>query len=102
MKDKTVRVIAIIALIFMAAFIASLTVSLMGVLSNIFSYVAVGSAAVVLALFVLIKMSGRGYSITEMNNEIEMEKIRKENEALIAEAKADQAEKNEEGEQIQN
>ncbi|MDE6293335.1 MAG: hypothetical protein K2L88_01785 [Clostridiales bacterium] len=87
MKDKTARVIAIIALIFMAVFVVSLSVSLAGVLSNVFSYVAVGSAAVALALFMLIKISGRGYSITEMNNEIEMEKIRKENERLIAEEK---------------
>lgn len=90
MKDKTARVIAIIALIFMAVFVVSLSVSLAGVLSNVFSYVAVGSAAVALALFMLIKISGRGYSITEMNNEIEMEKIRKENERLIAEQKAEE------------
>lgn len=86
MKDKTARIIAIIALIFMAVFVVSLTVSLADVYRDIFTYVAVGSGAVALALFMLIKMSGRGYSITEMNNEIEMEKIRQENEALLAEA----------------
>ncbi len=93
MKDKTARIIAIIALVFMAVFVMSLTVSLAGVYSNIFTYVAVGSGAVALALFVLVKMSGRGYSITEINNEIEMEKIRKENEAQLAAAQAEQAEK---------
>lgn len=89
MQDKTARVIAIIALIFMAAFVVSLTISLAGVLPNVFGYVALGSGAVALALFMLIKMSGRGYSITEMNNEIEMEKIRKENEAQLAAAQAE-------------
>ena len=91
MKDKTARIIAIIALIFMAVFVTSLLVSLAGVLREIFSYIAIGSAAVTLALFMLIKLSGRGYSITEMNNEIEMEKIRKENEELIAKENAEKS-----------
>ncbi|MDE7405507.1 MAG: hypothetical protein K2M89_01360 [Clostridiales bacterium] len=90
MKDKTARIIAIIALVFMAVFVVSLTLSLAGVYSNIFTYVAIGGGAVGIALFILIKISGRGYSITQMNNEIEMEKIRKENEAQLA---AEQAEK---------
>ena len=89
MKDKTARIVAIIALIFMAVFVTSLTVSLAGVLSNIFTYIAIGSAAVALALFMLIKISGRGYSITEINNEIEMEKIRQENEEMIAKENAE-------------
>ena len=91
MKDKTARVIAVIALIFMAAFVVSLTVSLAGVMRNVFSYVAIGCAAVALALFMVLKINGKGYSITEMNNEIEMEKIRKENEELIAKEKAEQS-----------
>lgn len=95
MKDKTARIVAIIALIFMAAFIVSLCVSLAGVMSNVFTYVAIGCGAVTLALFILIKMSGRGYSVTEMNNEMEMEKIRKENEELIKSAQ-------EEGEQAED
>ena len=90
MKDRTARIIAIVALVFMAVFVVSLTLSLAGVYSNIFTYVAIGGGAVALALFMLIKISGRGYSVTEMNNEIEMEKISKENEALIAEEKAAQ------------
>ncbi|MDE6618059.1 MAG: hypothetical protein K2K13_03415 [Clostridiales bacterium] len=90
MKDKTAMIIAIIALVFMAVFVVSLTISLAGVYSNIFTYVAIGGGAVALALFMLIKISGRGYSVTQINNEIEMEKIRKENEAQLA---AEQAEK---------
>ncbi|MDE5592670.1 MAG: hypothetical protein K2I75_01915 [Clostridiales bacterium] len=90
MKDKTARIIAIIALVFMAVFVVSLTLSLAGVYGNIFTYVAIGGGAVALALFILIKISGRGYSVTQMNNEIEMEKIRKENEALLAAEKAEQ------------
>lgn len=90
MKDKTARVIAIIALVFMAVFVVSLTLALAGVYGNIFTYVAIGGGAVGIALFILIKISGRGYSVTQMNNEMEMEKIRKENEALLA---AEQAEK---------
>ncbi|MDE7107656.1 MAG: hypothetical protein K2O39_04965 [Clostridiales bacterium] len=93
MKDKTARIIAIIALVFMAVFVVSLTISLAGVYSNIFTYVAIGGGAVALALFMLIKISGRGYSITEMNNETEMEKIRKENEAQFA-AEQDENAKN--------
>ena len=89
MKDKTARIIAIIALVFMAVFVVSLTLSLAGVYSNIFTYVAIGGGAVALALFMLIKMSGRGYSVTQINNEIEMEKIQKENEALLAAEKAE-------------
>lgn len=83
MKDRTARIIAIIALIFMAAFVVSLCLSLADVMRGVFSYVAIGCAAVCLALFMVLKLNGKGYSITDMNNEIEMEKIRKENEALI-------------------
>lgn len=89
MKDKTARIIAIIALIFMAVFVVSLTLSLAGVYSDIFTYVAIGGGAVGIALFILIKISGRGYSVTQMNNEMEMEKIRKENEAQLAAEKAE-------------
>lgn len=93
MKDKTARIIAIIALVFMAVFVVSLTLTLAGVLSNVFTYVAIGSAAVALAIFVLIKMSGRGYSITQMNNEIEMEKLQKEMDEQIAREQAEKAAK---------
>ena len=102
MKDKTARIIAIIALIFMAVFVVSLTLSLAGVYGNIFTYVAIGSGAVGIVLFLLIKITGRGYSITEINNEMEMEKIQKENEKLIADEKAEQAEKDKAEEQMQN
>lgn len=102
MKDKTARIIAIIALIFMAGFVVSLTLSLAGVMQNVFTYLAIGSAAVALALFVLIKMSGRGYSITEMNNEMEMEKIRRENEAMLAEAQAEDKRDDGKTDQAQN
>ena len=102
MKDKTARVIAIIALIFMAVFVVSLTLSLAGVYGNIFTYVAIGSGAVGIVLFLLIKITGRGYSITEINNELEMEKIQKENEKLLADEKAEQAEKDKAEEQMQN
>ena len=102
MKDKTARIIAIIALIFMAVFVVSLTLSLAGVCGNIFTYVAIGSGAVGIVLFLLIKITGRGYSITEINNEMEMEKIQKENEKLIADEKAEQAEKDKAEEQMQN
>ena len=102
MKDKTARIIAIIALVFMAVFVVSLTLSLAGVCGNIFTYVAIGSGAVGIVLFLLIKITGRGYSITEINNEMEMEKIQKENEKLLAEAQAEQSQKNEDEEQIKN
>ncbi|MCH5153898.1 MAG: hypothetical protein J1F71_01665 [Clostridiales bacterium] len=91
MKDKTARIIAIIALIFMAAFVVTLTLSLAGVMRNVFSYVAIGCAAVTLALFMVLKINGRGYSMTDINNEIEMEKIRKENEEKLAEEKTEQS-----------
>ena len=95
MKDKTARIIAIIALIFMAAFVVSLTISLAGVMSNVFTYVAIGSGAVALALFMVLKINGRGYSITEMNNETEMEKIRKENEELLSKENEEPSNKDE-------
>ena len=93
MKDRTARVIAIIALIFMAAFVVTLTISLAGVMPGVFSYVAIGCAAVALALFMILKINGKGYSITDMNNQMEMEKIQKENEELLAEEKAEKSEK---------
>ena len=90
MKDKTDRVIAIIALIFMAAFVVTLTLSLAGV-SRICTYVAIGSGAVAIVLFLVLKLNGRGFSLTEMNNEIEMEKIKRENEEAIAKEKSEQS-----------
>ena len=86
----------------MAVFVVSLTLSLAGVYGNIFTYVAIGSGAVGIVLFLLIKITGRGYSITEINNELEMEKIQKENEKLLADEKAEQAEKDKAEEQMQN
>lgn len=92
MKDKTARIIAVIALIFMAAFVVTLCISLAGVMPGVFSYVALGCGAVALALFMALKLSGRGFSVTEINNELEMEKIQKENERLLAEQKEEQPE----------
>ena len=91
MKDKTARIIAIFALIFMAAFVVTLCLSLAGVMREVFSYVAIGCAAVCLALFMILKLNGKGFSITDMNNRIEMEKIQKENEELLAEEKKKQS-----------
>lgn len=96
MKDKTARIAAIIALVFMAVFVISLTAFLAmdkGVVKDVFLYTAIGGGVVALILFAVIKLDGRGYSVVKMNNEIEMEKIRKENERLQAEAdgKADES-----------
>ena len=96
MKDKTARIIAIIALVFMAVFVVSFTLALANVLDGVFTYVAIGSGAVGLALFLVIKLTGRGYSITEINNEIEMEKIQKALEEQVAKENAEKVEKDSE------
>lgn len=86
MKDKTARVLAIIALVAMFIFVASLTAMLAipeGALRRGFMYSAIAGGIITALLFVLIKADGRGFSMTRINNEIEMKKLEDENRALI-------------------
>lgn len=97
MKDKTARALAITALVFMGIFVGSLPMSFLGTdfVYGVFVYTAVGSGAAALLLFVLLKIDGRGFSMSEINNEIELKKIERENEALLAEAQKQEADKSE-------
>ena len=47
-------------------------------------------------IFIALKADGRGYSVTKMNNEIEMQKIEK---ALAEQAEREKAEQNKQAEQ---
>lgn len=94
MKDKTARALAITALVFMFIFVVSLCVTLAAadLFGGAFVYITVSAGAVALVLFVIVKLDGRGYSITEINNEIELEKIERENRELIERAERENAE----------
>lgn len=80
MKDKTARALAITALVFMAVFVAALVATMIDytLLNGSVGYIALCSGVFTLMIFLALKADGRGYSITKMNNEIEMQKIEKE------------------------
>lgn len=88
MKDKTARALAVTALVFMGIFIISFPMSFMGTdwLYGVFVYTTAGGGAIALMLLLVLKIDGRGFSITKINNDIEMKKIEKANKALIEEA----------------
>lgn len=97
MKDKQARALAIVALVFMGIFIVALIITLVDrtILHGSIGYVALCAGVFALMIFIALKADGRGYSITKMNNEIEMEKIEKaleeqaEREKAESEAQAD-------------
>ena len=97
MKDRTSRVLAIIALVFALIFVASLTATLVDI--NIFNggigYIALCSGVFVLMIFIALKADGRGYSLSKMRNESEMKRIEdalKAQEEGGAENKTDRSE----------
>ena len=78
MKDKTARALAIVALVFMGIFVAALIATLVDhtLFNGGIGYIALGSGVFAIMIFIALKADGRGYSVTKMNNEIEMEKIK--------------------------
>lgn len=83
MKDRTARILAVIALVFMAAFIVTLIMTLVDhtLLYGSIGYVSLCAGVFTLMIFIALKADGRGFSMTKINNDIEMEKIEKELEA---------------------
>lgn len=98
MKDKQARALAIVALVFMGIFVVALIVTLVDhtLLNGAIGYVALCSGVFAIMIFIALKADGRGYSITKMNNEIEMQKIEK---ALAEQAEREKAEQDEQAEQ---
>lgn len=92
MKDKISRVLAIIALVTMGIFIAALIATLVDhtLFNNSIGFIALGAGVFTLMIFIALKADGRGFSMTKINNEIEMEKIEKK---LAEQAEKEQAEK---------
>ncbi len=80
MKDKTARVLAIIALVFMAIFVVTLTMTVIDyrMLHGSIGYLSLTSGVFVFVIFLALKAEGRGFSMTKINNDIEMAKIEKE------------------------
>lgn len=92
MKDKHARGLAVTALVFMGIFIGSLIATFVDytLLYGAIGYVALVAAVVVLAIFFVLKADGRGFSLADMKNESELEKIEQALEAQRAESeKAD-------------
>ncbi len=79
-----------IALVFMGVFIVTLIMTLVDhtMLNGSIGFFALGAGVFALMILVALKADGRGFSMTKMNNEIEMEKIQKEPEKREAEQKA--------------
>ncbi len=98
MKDKQARALAIVALVFMGIFVVALIVTLVDhtLLNGAIGYVALCSGVFAIMIFIALKADGRGYSVTKMNNEIEMQKIEK---ALAEQAEREKAEQNKQAEQ---
>lgn len=72
-----------IALVFMGVFIVTLIMTLVDhtMLNGSIGFFALGAGVFALMILVALKADGRGFSMTKINNEIEMEKIQKELEA---------------------
>lgn len=98
MKDKQALALAIVALVFMGIFVVALIVTLVDhtLLNGAIGYVALCSGVFAIMIFIALKADGRGYSVTKMNNEIEMQKIEK---ALAEQAEREKAEQNKQAEQ---
>ena len=104
MKDKTARALAIVALVFMGIFVVALVATLVDytLFGGGIGFIALGAGVFAIMIFIALKADGRGYSITKMNNEIEMEKIQKALEEQVAKEKAEKAEKTDkDGEQAE-
>ncbi len=101
MKDKQARALAIVALVFMGIFVVALIVTLVDhtLLNGAIGYVALCSGVFAIMIFIALKADGRGYSVTKMNNEIEMQKIEKALAEQAEREKAEQAEQNKQAEQ---
>ena len=95
MKDKTARVLAIVALVFMGIFVVALVATLVDytLFGGGIGFIALGAGVFAFMIFIALKADGRGYSITKMNNEIEMEKIQKALEEQVAKENAEKVEK---------
>lgn len=80
MKDNQARALAITALVFMGIFLAALVATLVDhtLLNGAVGYVALGAGVFVLMTLIALKADGRGFSMTKLNNEIEMEKLERE------------------------
>ena len=100
MKDKQARALAIVALVFMGIFVVALIVTLVDhtLLNGAIGYVALCSGVFAIMIFIALKADGRGYSVTKMNNEIEMQKIDKALAEQAEREKAEQAEQNDKAE----
>lgn len=77
MKDKTARVLAIIALVFELIFIVTLVATVIDhkLLNGSIGYIALCSGVFVAMCLIALKADGRGFSMTKINNDIEMAEI---------------------------
>ena len=98
MKDRTARILAVIALVFMGVFIVTLIMTLVDhtMLNGSIGFFALGAGVFALMILVALKADGSGFSMTKINNDIEMEKIQKELEAE-EKAKAEESSDGEDG-----
>ncbi len=79
-----------IALVFMGLFIVTLIMTLVDhtMLNGSIGFFALGAGVFALMILVALKADGRGFSMTKINNEIEMAKLEEERAKLEAEEKA--------------
>lgn len=90
MKDRTARILAVIALVFMGVFIVTLIMTLVDhtMLNGSIGFFALGAGVFALMILIALKADGRGFSMTKINNDIEMAKLEEERAKLEAEEKA--------------
>ncbi len=81
----------------MAVFVVTLVMTVVDhtMLHGSIGFIALGSGVFVLVVLIALKADGRGYSLTKINNEIEMAKIQKELEEKEAKEEAEEKEKTE-------
>ncbi len=88
----------------MGIFVVALIVTLVDhtLLNGAIGYVALCSGVFAIMIFIALKADGRGYSVTKMNNEIEMQKIEKALAEQAEREKAEQAEQNEQDDKAED
>lgn len=88
----------------MGIFVVALIVTLVDhtLLNGAIGYVALCSGVFAIMIFIALKADGRGYSVTKMNNEIEMQKIEKALAEQAEREKAEQAEQNEQADKAED
>lgn len=80
MSNKTARIVAIIALVFMAAFVVFLVLTIIDIkmLGGSVGIIAMITGFVAIGLYLWLRFAGKTYNLSKMKDEAEMQRIQDE------------------------